>query len=226
MLNNGRSLDDLHDMQQSTKELLFILDNLFLFSIEKYDQLLREEIEKLLKQMNVPEVLFDKAFPQIIWWLLFCYPQAPHGMTIYQDYLEVHNKKWTKADKVVQAHLNSWLSITPGFYRVVKIDRKYNRLFHVQDVFLKEEKKVFIFNEIFQTPKMGEILSGILLPVGNNVYTTQGRLFHLPVTIVPELMGRFRQFLERHNSNLVYVVPASSYPALLRITMQTMEEKL
>ncbi|WP_042224330.1 hypothetical protein [Oceanobacillus manasiensis] len=226
MLNKDSSLDELHDTQRSTQDLLFILDDLFFFSIDKYDQLLRKETEKLFEQMHVPEVLFDQAFPQIIWWLLFCYPQAHHRKTIYQDYLEVHNEKWQKTNKVVRDHLDSWLSVVPGFYRVVKIDSQHKRLFHVQDVFLKRRKRVFIFNEIFQTPKMGEIISGMLLPVGNNVYTTQGRLFLLPITIAPEIMARLQQFVEMHKSNLDFVVTAPSYPALLRIVMQTMEEKL
>ncbi|MFD2630124.1 hypothetical protein [Oceanobacillus kapialis] len=215
---SNRSLIELDNAYQSTNELLFILDDLFCFSIEKYERALRKETEKLFKQMHVSEVLFDKAFPQLIWWLLFCHPQEVNSKTIYQDYLEVHNEKWKQTNQIVQNHLTRWLRVIPGFYCVV--GRYSNRFFHVRDIFFKRDKKVYIFNENFHPVKTGDVISGLLLPVGENLYTTQGELFHFPVQMVPDLMSMLQQYAEKH------VNPMFNYPALLHTIMSMMEKDL
>ncbi len=210
---------------QLRNELFAVLDKLFFFMVSDYNEEILELIDGIISEMNVSKEVEEEIFPQLVWWGVFCSPIGLEQQTIYQRYLHKNRHELEKKDRVVQEVLVSWLQLSPGFYYVIKSVGGKPSVFYLRDVFAGEIKKLSIQKEPFQPPKSGEILMGLLLPMGNDdSYTTLSGFYHIPPQLSKKILQKIIPYFESHAISPVYKFNPHLYPTLVKETLRIITE--
>lgn len=207
-------------------ELFGVIDELFFFLVNHYGEDVLEVTEEIISKMNVSEEVEEAVFPQLVWWAMFCSPIGEGETTIYQKYLQTNKYKWEKKSKKVKEVLESWLYLNPGFYYVDNTESESGRVFCLSDVFEGKIKLLCIYNETFKSPECGEMLTGLLLPMGNGSYLTQGWLFHIPKHLTQKVVCQIIPYFERHAISPSYRFNPQLYPSMLTRSLEAMKDNI
>ncbi|UJL47328.1 hypothetical protein KFZ58_05395 [Virgibacillus sp. NKC19-16] len=206
------------------EDLLGVLDEIFYFLIQHFAETIMEETEHIISRMNISDTLAERIFPQLVWWTTFCSPIGSEKITIFQHYLQLNKHRFENKGSFTQDVLVSWLSLNPGFYHVLECESESDRVFIFKDVFGGDTKIVRINQRIFLTPKRGEIITGLLIPMGNATYITQGGLFHIPEELAQKVLRKIIPYFKKHAISTDYDFNPQLYPSLAMITLNMMEK--
>lgn len=205
-------------------ELFGVIDELFFFLVHYYGEDVLRVTEEIISKMNVSEEVEEAIFPQLVWWAMFCSPIGEGGTTIYQKYLQTNKHKWERKSKKAKEVLVSWLHLNPGFYYVDGTESESGSVFFLSDLFEGKLKLLYMYNETFKSPKRGEMLTGLLLPMGNGSYMTQGWLFHIPAHLTQKVVREIIPYFERHAISPSYKFNPQLYPSMLTRTLEAMND--
>lgn len=206
------------------EELLGVLDELFYFSIQHFAETIMEETDAIISRMNISDALVERIFPQLVWWTTYCSPVGDEKLTIFERYLQSSKHKWEDKSIFFQEVLRSWRYLNPGYYYVLDDESESGRVFIFSDVFEGEIKLVNIRQKTFQAPKCGEIITGLLIPMGNATYITQGGLFHIPEELTQKITREIIPYFEKQSVSSNYECNPQLYPSLTVITLEMMEK--
>ncbi|WP_373895394.1 hypothetical protein ACUL41_13705 [Virgibacillus natechei] len=209
---------------EEQEELFRVLDEIFYFSIQHFAGTIMEETEGIISRMNISDELAERIFPQLVWWTTFCSPVGVEQMTIFQRYLQLNKRRFENKSRFFQDVLVSWLSLNPGFYDVISDESESRKVFIFRDVFDGETKIVRIYQKSFLTPKCGEMITGLLIPMGNATYITQGSLFHIPEELAEKVIRVVIPHFKKHAVSTNYDFNPQLYPSLATITLEMMEK--
>ncbi|MEC5425672.1 hypothetical protein QGM71_19570 [Virgibacillus sp. C22-A2] len=208
------------------EQLVTILDEVFYFSIHTQDELILTLTEELIMAMGVSEDLADRSFSQLVWWITFCLPIGKQGETIYKQYLMKNKQNWGNKGPLLKEVLVSWLNVSPGFYYVENNEIYSEKVFTLCDLFERKNKLVCIYNEIFQPPKRGELVTGLLIPMGNGTYTNQNGFLHLPQDLSHTVTHEIVSYFNHHAKSPNYQLNSHLYPQLITLALQTIEREI
>ncbi|WP_156288677.1 hypothetical protein [Oceanobacillus salinisoli] len=207
-------------------ELFDILDDIFDFAIHSYRRILVHKTESIISDISVNKDLENQMFSPLIYWAIFCSPTGIRNNTIYHEYLLRNKEKLYKKHPKVKEVLVKWLIINPGFYDVVNDESLSGRVFMFRDLFSGIQKLVCVYSKKHPVPKKGELITGMLIPMGDGSYTALRGFIQIPnhltnivsSKIIPP--SKAKAALLNH-SNLSYL-----YPSLLKMTLQIMDADL
>ncbi|RDW17563.1 hypothetical protein CWR48_13655 [Oceanobacillus arenosus] len=202
------------------EDLFEILDDVFYYSISYFREKMNTIIEKVLTGMKISNEQEEEIFPQLVYWATYCLPIGTEEKTIYQHYLEENQEViWGRSLKV-QEVLASWLQLSPSFYYVEKDDSLSGRVFVLREIFSEQSEIVCIYNRMFQAPKRGELISGMLMPMGDDTYTTIGGLIHLSGNNLEQTVNEIIAYAIKHRAGTKLVNRRLLYPILLLIALK------
>ncbi|WP_188457005.1 hypothetical protein [Virgibacillus oceani] len=199
----------LHD------ELLTILDELFIFSMNHFDSEIITKTNKILSKIEGSKEIKHRIYPQLIWWIIFSCSIGAKNKPIYHLFWGIHQHKWKKKGKAINRILGEWKQVKPSFY-IVKSIGDSKRVYELIDIFGYKRLIAGIFNDIYRKAQCGEMVTGTLLPIGDDIYTTPVDFFHIPLSITPKLSWE----LINHNQNRS--LPPEDYPSALEIVLRKM----
>ncbi|RDW19719.1 hypothetical protein [Oceanobacillus chungangensis] len=204
------------------EELFETLDDVFYYAITYFKEQINSIIESLFSGMKISSQLEDEIFSQLIYWSTYCLPIGAKKETIYQHYLQANKEIFEYRSLKVREVLASWLHLNPSFYYVEKSDSLSGRVFVLLDVFNEQSKIVCIYNRKFQAPKRGELISGLLMPMGDDTYTTLGGLIHLPGNNIEHVVNEMIAYAIKHRLGTSLENRRMLYPVLLLIALKQM----
>lgn len=216
--------DFIHASDRLRKELFAVLDELFFFLVNDYNEEILKLIDVLIAEMNISEEEEEAIFPQLVWWGTFCSPIGIEQKTIYQIYLQKNKHKLKKKRRQVQKVLVSWLQLNAGFYYVIEPEDEESCVYYLCDVFEGEIRRLSIQRELFQLPKSGEMLTGLLLPMGDDSYATLSGFYHIPQQLTQKIVQEIIPYFERHAVSPNYKLNPHLYPSLIKCTLQMITE--
>lgn len=208
----------LHDLFDLLQELIY-------FASDNYGEVLNEQIGDITDKMNVREELAEKAFFQVAWWAVFCLPLAREDKTIFQVHLAKNRDKLRRKSTLFQQVLASCLSSSPGFYYVDDDNSSSGRIFVLSDIFECGPRIVCMYNDSYQLPERGEVITGLLLPTGNGCYITPAGFFHIPEHFSQIVFQEILPFYEENLKSPNYEFNSYLYPDLLTISAQALERQ-
>ncbi|MFB4169482.1 hypothetical protein [Virgibacillus sp. JSM 102003] len=204
-------------------DLFDLLQELIQFASDNYGEVLNEQIGNITDKMDVSEGLAEKTFFQVAWWAVICSPLAGEDKTIFQLFLAKKRHVLRKKSNLFQQVVASWLSSSPGFYYVDDDKSSSGRVFVVSDIFECRPRIVCMYNDIYQMPESGEVITGMLLPIGDGSYITPAGFFHIPEhlsqTVFQEILPLYEKNLKSPNYEF------NLYPKLLMISAQTIDRQ-
>ncbi|MBY7142762.1 hypothetical protein KFZ56_06740 [Virgibacillus sp. NKC19-3] len=209
---------------EDQQELLRILDDIFYYSIHHFSATIIEETEDIISTMNISDALAERIFPQLVWWTTFCLPVGTEHMPIFQQYLQLNKHRWETKSSFFQDVLASWLSLNPGFYYVLDFQSGSGSVFICRDLFDGETKIVRMYQRKFLVPKCGEMITGLLIPMGNATYITQGGLFHIPEELSQQVSREILAYAKKQIISTNYDFNPHLYPSLIMIILEMMEK--
>ncbi|OZU87548.1 hypothetical protein CIL03_15765 [Virgibacillus indicus] len=208
------------------EELFGILDEIFNFAVHRFNHTITEKTEELIKDINVSDELSERIFPQLVWWVIFCSPSAQDKPSIYQQFLHKNKHRWQEKSLAIQEILVSWLSLNPGFHYVEDTNSESGRVFIFRDIFEDEIKIVGIYNKTFQAPQEGELIIGLLLPMGKGIYTTQGGLFHIPEPYTQKIVREVIPYYQKHSISPNYHLNPQLFPSMIKLALEKVERRM
>lgn len=206
------------------EELFDILDEIFDFAVHRFNHTITEKTDELIKDINVSDNLSERIFPQLVWWVIFCCRSIKDKPSIYQQFLQENKHRWHEKSLAIQEILVSWLHLNPGFHYVEDTNSESGRVFIMRDIFDDEIKIVGIYNKTFQAPQNGELIIGMLLPMGEGIYTTQGGLFHVPGACKQEVLREITPYYENHSISSDYHNNPQLFPSMITLTLKTLDK--
>ncbi|WP_026689683.1 hypothetical protein [Alteribacter aurantiacus] len=161
------------------EELLYVMDLFHEYATTHYKSYMMKHWEVLKNKYPIFKEMPDQAFPQLTTWMIYCVPAARKNKTIFQAFLE-------RRIPTIQSSLtpytlfmiNEWQYCSPGFFYLGANDSKSNRIYDVDDIFDVETKTVVVYKERFTPPQEGSIVTGMMLPFGDGLYTTTADFLH------------------------------------------------
>lgn len=206
-------------------ELFELLDGLFFFLVNDYNEEILELMDSLISDINVSEEVGEAIFPQLVWWGIFCSPIGPGQHTIYQLYLQKNKLRFEKKSRAVQEVLESWLQLNPGFYDVDEFAGMEAGVYYLRDVFEGKLKRLSISNGLFQSPKSGDMLTGLILPMGDDSYTTLGGFYYISQPLAQKILNKIIPYFECHAVSPSYKFNPHLYPSLIKQTFEIIAER-
>ncbi|WP_100011218.1 hypothetical protein [Lentibacillus sediminis] len=202
-------------------DLFHVLEEVVYFSITRFDRPIKHAAEEIVGGMDVREEYKDRIYPTLVWWKVFCSPSGSEGLTIFQRYLQLNKHKWRNKPAYFQEMLASWMYLNPGFYRVEDDESISGRVFVFKDVFEQSTKLITLFQKNFQTPKRGELISGLLIPIGHGKYISPGKLFHIPEQEAASVIEKITPYFEKHHESPHYRFNPQLYPSMITMTLES-----
>ncbi|WP_085992936.1 hypothetical protein [Oceanobacillus senegalensis] len=221
----GRKMDDiLYIPSQTQKELFVILDEIFEFGTHYYRKKMVQQVEKMILKMDLGDrEQENQTFSQLVYWVIFCCPFGIENITIYQHYLLRNKLKLRRKNSEIQLVLAKWRCLNPGFYLVIKSDSLRGQVLIVRDIFEGNPKCVCLFHKNRQVLKHGDLITGMMLPIGNHTYTALNGLIQVPSESANRITRNIIPYFEQEASSRDYQFNPHLYPSLLHITLQEME---
>ena len=212
--------DSLYSSKSSDNELFDVLDDMFFFLVNNYHKEILPLIDGLIDNMNISEEIKEAIFPQLFWWATFCFPIGMEQTTIYQCYLQNNKEKLEGKSAWLQELLVSWQHLNPGFYYVNGSEIKVRGVYYLRDIFEKDVKLLTVNRALSPPPKPGELLIGLLLPLGNNCFTTLSALYPIPKRSVTNIVQDIIPQYEHHADYPNYRFNPQLYPYLIKRTLE------
>ncbi|GAB3061703.1 hypothetical protein [Virgibacillus ainsalahensis] len=206
------------------KKAIHLLDDIIRFSIDHYSLEVMEMTESMLDNMNISKELSEKAHPHIVYWFIFCKPFGDDNITIYERYLSYNRDKWEDRSEAFHDTLMKWSRLSPGFYYVDYEESISDNAFLFRDVYEGEPKFAWFSQKEFQTPLKGSVVSGLLMPLEDGLFTPLGDVFQIPEHLNDEIVREVTTYFEKHHTSQNYMLNPQLFPSLLHITLEIMEK--
>lgn len=200
-----------------TEELYAILDDLLFFATDQYQEFIYNQIEEMIGQLDIHEEYRDGLFQSFIWMVIFCIRDTD-GLTIYQHYLRKNRQRWENKSVKLREVLSNWLQMNPSFYHVTKAGSRSGRVFIFQDVICNQSSVVYYPNWKSPVPKNGDLISGLLIPLGNDFYITISRLLQVKAGARKETERYVRNYSEQSSKGKLEL---QDYMTLMKQTYKT-----
>ena len=207
------SANDVLILAEKRREMVFaMVDDLKDFAMDWFGSSLQDAALDYLEPFRFNDGMELKVFGLYIWWSIFTEPVFDHRLTIFQLYAKKERLR-LKNKPFLRRVLASWCKVRPGFYEVKKF--YHPRVFLIEDVFDYSLKKVIVYNHIYEPASIGDLVTGIVFPLGDGTYTSLFDFLQLPPYIVPVLQEE--QHRKHPQKDLVI-----RYPHILRRIMYEM----
>lgn len=210
---NGLLSEDLKD------DLFEVIDDLFYFSVTNYEVFLSERADAFMEKVDVSEDMSMGVYSQFLWWAIFCERLGNRQLTIFQLFLKTRTSQ-LRRKHIPKELIAGWQYITPGFYYISEIIG--GRVFVLDDIFDMKEKRVGVYNEIYQLPKKGEMLTGLLIPFGDGTYTPVVDFFHVPEEAVRSIANSTIDYYQATCMTSNEDFFQQHYPTMFSIALKTM----
>ncbi|MGD6776715.1 MULTISPECIES: hypothetical protein [Bacillaceae] len=178
-------------MDKALEDIPSILSDILHFSFEEYGDLMEEKVVSFFEEYTLTEEELEYVLVYYYWWIILCSKIAPNRQTIYQMYLKRRKKKF-KNKRILYRLLQEWQYATPGFYYLENVHAKY--VWSLTDMFLGKTRFTSVSEINYFEPNHGDLMTGILLPLGNHYYMTLFDLFAVPYKLSPSLAKQIIQY--------------------------------
>lgn len=137
----------------------------------------------------------DVVVHHIRWWQILYQANQDGGADCVEDYIaENHDKLRNKP--LITAWLREWNKAIPKFYYV---GHKHNdRVLVVVEMLAKETLDVIVYDPTAVPPKKGEIVMGILLPLGDALYFPIIDFYHFDLEAREEIVRHLHHYYDKH----------------------------
>lgn len=207
------SVNDVLILAEKRREMVFaMVDGLKDFAMHWFGSTLQDDALDYLEPFRFDDGMELKVFGLYIWWSIFSEPVLDGKLTIFQLF-EKKERLRMKNKSFLRKVLVSWRKIRPGFYQVKECSKP--REFLIEDIFDESLKEVTVYNHIYEPSNVGDIVTGIVLPLGDGTYTSLFDFLQLPDFILP-ILHEERSRLHTQQEML------SQYPRVLRRVMYEM----
>lgn len=216
--------EEIGSMNCVCMELFAVLDEL-LFDVGDGNNEIVESTDSLLSTMQISQPDAEAIYPHLIWWGTFCSPDGNGEKTVYQKLLQKNNQKWEQKNIQVQKVLANWLHLNPGFYYVHATPAARKGVYYLTDVFTGKEKILKIYSGgQFQSVQSGDMLTGLLLPMGNDHYLALSELYLIPQPLTDKVVKEIVPYFERHAVSSKYTNNPQLYPYLVKRALEIINE--
>ena len=205
--------DSLYLSVKLKKELFKIVDELYTFSNTYYETFLFDLDERFQQQENIQVEHAMMYYPHLYWWAVFCAPIGKDRKTIFDHFIHKHVSKFKRKRSILHIVLQ-WRNIYPSFYLYVR--SLGERVLVVKDLFDCSYKVVTVHNNNYKKPTSNQLLTGLILPFGNESYCTIIDFFHVSS---PEV--RPEKVLLTDTASITPNDLKSNYPHFLARSMQS-----
>lgn len=201
-------------------ELYAISQDLFLFSLEEYEDVIISNGDRFFDRLPISEEEVDYYYPYYFWWMVFCSRgKIPNNKTIYQMFLQKNLWKYKKKPHIKEALLK-WQYVIPSFYYIHEIANE--RVFCLYDIFDQRQilKVVIVPQDTFKQPAKGDVLAGLVLPMVGGGYFSVVDLLIIPDKIRASLISKLIRFYESDITVSTNEFFSKDYPVMLRKTIK------
>lgn len=207
------TVNDVLILAEKRREMVFaMVDDLKEFAMHWFGSPLQDAALDYLEPFRFDDGMELKVFGLYIWWSIFSEPVLDNRLTIFQLY-DKKERFRLKNKSFLRKVLASWRLVRPSFYEVKKCYGP--RAFLIEDLFDRSTKEVTVYNQIYEPAHAGDIVTGIVFPLGDGTYTSLFDFLQLPHYIVPILM-------KERNRQLTHEEMLALYPQVLRRIMYEM----
>lgn len=207
-------LSDVLILAEKRRELVFsMVDDLKDFAMNTFGFTLQDAALEYLEPFHFDHGMELKVFGLYIWWSIFTEPVMNNRFTIFQLYYKKQRLRLKKR-AYLRKVLASWHTIRPGFYEIKECVAP--RVFTIEDLYDDSIKEVSIYNQIYEPAAVGDIVTGIIFPLGDGTYTCLFDFLQLPREQVEHVLKEQLSNQVNHQDLL------KSYPAILRQLMYEM----
>jgi hypothetical protein len=205
---------------QLQADLLMELYLIYDFASTNYNGMITKGTGNITDKMEISDQLKAHIYPLLAWWVIFREPVHLSGGTIFSKYLEATQAEGKS--NVFRETLESWQSVTPGFY-MTKTIAPYQRSGTLLNIVGLKRYTVTIGNTAFAPLKRGELLTGFLLPIGNNIYTSPVDLFHISADDAPGVTWEVLLHFHRHTNSSEQSPPQNLYLSLMKSALESID---
>lgn len=172
-----------------------VLRDFVTFTYERYFPENYSLLEEYIDEHYPREEKRETLEQNLIWWQLL-YQASLHAEKdfiesyIFENYQKLNNKP------LIIAWLREWKKVLPKFYYV---GYKYNdQVLVLLDMYTTETLDVVVYDPLAIPPKKGEIVMGILIPLGDALYFPIIDFYHFDLEASQDIAGHFNNSYEKH----------------------------
>src|SRR5699024_1418693 len=217
---NNNTIAYLYDKLQI--DLYRVLQELYDYSWVHFRNTLRNKINEIGKEIEVPKRLIKRISPQLVWWMILHEPFHKDRTTILERYIKLNQFKWKDRCAVSHDTVSNWKFISPGFY-ITKSVEENQRNGTLINIVGSKQYTVAVWNHLFEPLKNGELLTGYLFLIGNVIYTSPIDLFHISVNETPRVTWEVLLQFHRHKLSSSHSPDPRLYLSLVTTALETIE---
>ncbi len=193
-------------------ELLHIYHEVTSYISSTYYIDFQSTLQQFSNDYNVPVEKRKDLEHQLFWWKIVS--QAAKGVSAIDEYLTDTRMRW-QAKPLSLSWLKEWNKSIPTFYYVGHIFSDHH--FILVDIFKEETVEVIILDPHMAPLEKGEILFGMLLPIGGSNYFPIDYFYHFDLRVNREIATYISDHCHTYSKKY------NIYDAILRLIAETLE---